>query len=210
MVRSAASKVMWVGRTVSMAIGLALVLALLFGVATMALAAVPGDPLKLGQLNTINALTRLVGSRAGGTMLLIDNNSAAPGSRALHLGAEAGRAPLAVDAKAGTALNLSADELDGKDSSAFMPLSLYSVGSGIVQGQANTYSEAFARCDSGDEAIGGNYLLDPLNNADPIRKSWVARGSVIDPDYYVIGWQSDATPTDGQVTVLCVDLGAPH
>jgi len=37
--RNVASKVAWVGRTASMVFGLALVLALLFGVATMALGA---------------------------------------------------------------------------------------------------------------------------------------------------------------------------
>jgi hypothetical protein len=48
MLRTTASKVAWVGRTASMVFGLALVLALVLGVATMALAAVPGDPFKLG------------------------------------------------------------------------------------------------------------------------------------------------------------------
>ena len=37
MIRSAASKVAWVGRTASMVFGLALVLALVLGVASMAL-----------------------------------------------------------------------------------------------------------------------------------------------------------------------------
>jgi hypothetical protein len=39
MLRTAASKIAWVGRTASMVIGLALVMALVFGVATMALGA---------------------------------------------------------------------------------------------------------------------------------------------------------------------------
>jgi hypothetical protein len=39
MLRTAASKVAWAGRTASMVFGLALVLALLFGVASMALGA---------------------------------------------------------------------------------------------------------------------------------------------------------------------------
>jgi hypothetical protein len=44
MLRTVASKVAWVGRTASMVFGLALVLALVLGIATMALAAVPGAP----------------------------------------------------------------------------------------------------------------------------------------------------------------------
>jgi hypothetical protein len=39
MLRSVAAKVAWVGRTAAMVFGLALVLALLFGLASMALAA---------------------------------------------------------------------------------------------------------------------------------------------------------------------------
>jgi hypothetical protein len=84
--------------------------------ATTALAAVPGDPLKLGQLNTINALTRLVGTRAT-TLLQVKND----GGPALNLTVPAGQAPLVVSAGAGTAPNLSADKLDGKDATAFLP-----------------------------------------------------------------------------------------
>jgi hypothetical protein len=47
-----------VSRAGRLAKGLAVTLVHLFGVVTTALAAVPGDPLKLGQLNAINALTR--------------------------------------------------------------------------------------------------------------------------------------------------------
>lgn len=43
MLRSAASKVAWVGRTASMVFGLALVLALIFGVASMAAGATRGN-----------------------------------------------------------------------------------------------------------------------------------------------------------------------
>jgi hypothetical protein len=48
MFRSATSKVVWVGKTASIAFGLALVVALVLGVTTVALAAVPGDPFRLG------------------------------------------------------------------------------------------------------------------------------------------------------------------
>ena len=85
MIRSAASKVMWVGRTTAAVVGLAIALALVLGVATMALAAVPGDPLKLGKVNRINdALTTLIGSRSG-AMMAIDNGSTATDARALDL-----------------------------------------------------------------------------------------------------------------------------
>lgn len=46
-------KVMWVGRATVFTIGLAVTLALMLGVATTALAAVPGDPFKLGKINAV-------------------------------------------------------------------------------------------------------------------------------------------------------------
>lgn len=47
--RKAAGKVAWAARTTTTVVGLAIMLALVFGAATMALAAVPGDPFKLGR-----------------------------------------------------------------------------------------------------------------------------------------------------------------
>jgi FlaG/FlaF family flagellin (archaellin) len=113
MLRTTASKVAWVGRTASMVFGLALVLALVLGVATMALAAVPGDPFKLGQVNTINAITQLVGSRDG-SLLRVDNNSSGAGAHALNLEVNADKFPLKVNATAGKATNLNADKVDGQ------------------------------------------------------------------------------------------------
>jgi hypothetical protein len=45
-----------VGRATVVAVGLGVSLALLLGIATMALAAVPGDPFKLGKINKVNAM----------------------------------------------------------------------------------------------------------------------------------------------------------
>ena len=110
-------QVMWVGRATTFCVGLAVVLAVAFGVGTTALAAVPGDPFKLGRLNTVDRVTSLAGSVAG-PLLRLDNNGGGP---ALALESEAGRAPLTVNAGAGKAANLDADRLDGQDASAFLP-----------------------------------------------------------------------------------------
>jgi hypothetical protein len=120
MLRSAASKVMWVGRAAVLLVGLAVILAVVLGTATAAFAALssPGDPFKLGVVNEINRLTTLMGARAG-AMLKVDNNGTGP---ALQLQSEAGVPPLVVNANAGTATGLKSsdsDMLDGKDSSAF-------------------------------------------------------------------------------------------
>ena len=80
--RNAASKVMWVGRATVFMVGLAVMLALVLGVATTALASIPGDPFRLGQTNGIDAMSTLVGNVAG-TMLRVDNNSTGAGATAL-------------------------------------------------------------------------------------------------------------------------------
>jgi hypothetical protein len=92
--------------------------------------------LKLGQLNAINALTRLVGDHEG-AVLLIDNNSGVSNARALDLRVESGRAPIVVNPEAATAKNLSADELDGKSSEAFLSASVYEMRRDIVMGHCH-------------------------------------------------------------------------
>jgi hypothetical protein len=121
MFRKVAAKVAWVGRTACMVFGLALVMALLFGVATTALAGTGvGARFQLGQTNTVNAVSRLVGSVAGPS-LQIDNNSTDASATALNLQVEPGRAPLTVDPAAGKATNLNADRIDGLSSEELAP-----------------------------------------------------------------------------------------
>lgn len=116
--RSAFSKVMLVGRATVFAVGLAVVLASLFGVATTALGAT-GANLILGRFNAAETPTALVSTLTDATKaaLNVQNKSGGP---ALNLGVAEGKAPLTVNAAAGTATNLSADKLDGKDSGAFL------------------------------------------------------------------------------------------
>jgi hypothetical protein len=100
--------------------GSALTAAVVLGVVTTALAAVPGDPLRLGQLNVIDgAATVLTGNNPNATTLDVANTATDPNARALQLKVAPGNAPLVVEPSAGTASNLSADKLDGKDSTAF-------------------------------------------------------------------------------------------
>jgi hypothetical protein len=116
MLRSVASKVAWVGRTASMVFGLALVLALIIGVASMALAA-NGNPLRLGQNNVATLLTKLTGNVNGSAMQVVNNN-AGTNDTALDLSVQSGEAPMKVNSRAKVA-NLNADRLDGKDFASF-------------------------------------------------------------------------------------------
>ena len=107
-----------------MVFGLALVLALVLGVSSAALAALPGDPFKLGQVNRVDRLTTLVGTLSG-AVVKVDNDG--PGTALeLRVGDPAAApatksvAPMKVDSQ-GRVLNLNSDELDGKSASEFLP-----------------------------------------------------------------------------------------
>src|ERR687897_3933604 len=115
MVRSVAKKVAWVGRTASMVFGLAMILALLFGMASTAFGANGGNFI-LGSLNnTATAITKLTGSLGGGPALQVSNPSTATGSTALDLQVATGKAPMKVNSST-KVTNLNADKLDGQDS----------------------------------------------------------------------------------------------
>jgi hypothetical protein len=109
---------MWVGRATTFMVGLAVILALTVGLASTALAGTGvGATFNLGKTNTVNAVTKLVGSVAGPS-LQVDNNSANAAATALDLQVEPGKAPMTVNSGAKVA-NLTADKVDGVD----LPLS---------------------------------------------------------------------------------------
>jgi len=115
MLRSTAKKVAWMGRTASMVFGLALVLALLFGVATMALGATGGNFI-LGKANSAGAVSKLTANIANPALQLV-NTSTGAAATALKLTVASGKPPLTVNAEAGKATNLDADEIDGQEAS---------------------------------------------------------------------------------------------
>ncbi len=97
MVRSAVSKVMWVGKATVFLVGLSVILALVFGVASRALGA-DGDFFKVGKSNLAASVSKLIKSGAG---------------PALRLEVDSGP-PLSVNSGA-KVINLHADKLDGRD-----------------------------------------------------------------------------------------------
>jgi hypothetical protein len=123
-IRNAASKVMWVGRATVFLVGLAVILALVFGAAATALAGTGvGATFNLGKSNTVNRVSSLVGSHAG-SMLVIDNNGT---GTALDLRVGPSTAtptdnnvtPMRVNSQT-KVTNLNADEVDGLDSSTLL------------------------------------------------------------------------------------------
>jgi hypothetical protein len=95
--KSAVGKAMWVGRATVFIIGLAVILAMVLGVASVALGA-NGDFFKVGRFNVASAVSVLKRSGSG---------------PALSLKVGSGP-PLAVDSSR-TVARLSADKLDGKE-----------------------------------------------------------------------------------------------
>jgi hypothetical protein len=123
MFRSALGKVMWVGRATIFMVGLAVILALVFGIASSAFAR-NGKPFILGKAaNTATKVTGLIGKVATDSALVVKNPS---GGSALDLSvgdplanpSTKTVAPLKVDSQAKVA-NLNSDQLDGKDSGQF-------------------------------------------------------------------------------------------
>lgn len=117
MLRSILKKVMWVGRATVFMVGLTVVLAVVLGVATTALAATGGNFLlgkMLGKSNAAGAVSKLTTNIAGPALRLI-NQSTASGATALSLNVASGKPPLTVNAAAGKATNLNADKVDGHD-----------------------------------------------------------------------------------------------
>ncbi len=115
MLRSTASKVMWVGRATVFLVGLAVILALVFGVATTAMGA-NGQSFLLGRFNAATALTKLTGNVNGAAMQVVNSNADA-NDTALSLSVQAGEAPMRVNSKARVA-NLNAATAGRADSAA--------------------------------------------------------------------------------------------
>jgi hypothetical protein len=161
-------KVMFVGRATTFLVGLAVILALTAGLASTALAGTGvGARFDLGKVNTVNAITKLVGSVAGPS-LQIDNNNAGASATALDLQVEPGKAPMSVNSD-GRVANLNADKIDGQDSGAFMPASTYRVDRPIA---VDTLFSTAVSCDPGDLALSGAWSgkangTEITNNAAP-------------------------------------------
>lgn len=109
MLRSAASKAMWIGRMTSAVVGLAVILALVLGVASMAMSATR-QPFILGKQNTADQVTKLIRHGAGA---------------ALSLEVHDGQPPMKVNSS-GKVANLNSDLLDGKSDTDF-----YAAGSKV-------------------------------------------------------------------------------
>lgn len=145
-------RIVWLGRSTATMMGIAVMVAVVLGASTTALAAVPGDPFELGQINTIDRLTALVGA-TNNPMLSIDNNNGGANATALDLQVDPGKAPMKVNSATRVA-RLNADRLDGQDA----PL-LVRVNSDGTLGSDDTVAKVKHSPNS------GYYQLDFLDRA---------------------------------------------
>lgn len=157
MIRRATSKILWVGRLTVFLVGIAVILALVFGAASTAFAS-NGDFLKLGSLkNTATKMTVLVSNVADTTRSALQIKNPAGGS-ALDLQVNGGAPPLKVNPEAGTATNLDADKLDGKDAAAFLPAEIYESSTSQTFSPVSMAGVTVS-CDAGDVAVSGSYAV---------------------------------------------------
>jgi hypothetical protein len=187
MIGSMVSKVMWVGRATVFVVGLAVIVALLFGVATTALGA-NGDFFELGRSNSASAVS------------VLDKSGTGP---ALRLEVGNGK-PLAVDSSAKVD-NLNADRVDGKNSSALMPAKTYVVEheESIVP-PTNAISRAIL-CDDGDMPISGGF--GSLDAESQIISS--TRIDLGDEDVWLVAVRSTGSDTF-MVRAVCTDFPPMH
>lgn len=206
MVRSVASKIVWVGRATIFLVGLAVVLAVVLGLVSAALAGTGvGDVFNLGKANTVNRISQLVGS-TDNPMLRITNKNAGADATALTLQVEPGHAPMKVNSST-QVLGLNADQVDNKSASEFMPSFVYKTEAATDQGSVlgdGTNVKTMA-CDSGDKVLSGG----PAS---------LAAGSVVLDNFPtdLRTWQTrinDAAVSGGDsftVVILCADSPPLH
>jgi hypothetical protein len=206
MLRSAVTKVMWVGRATVFVVGLAVILALVFGVASTALGA-NGDAWILGQNNAATAITRLAGAAGvDGPMLQLINNNPDADDTALALNVQEGEAPMRVNSDT-RVTNLNSDKLDDLDAFQLMPSSTYT-RTVDVTGTANITKFGTAFCDPGDKVLSGGFGGavggdggDVDSAATFIRRSVPANTG----QGWTVVYQSGKTADDIKVWALCAD-----
>jgi hypothetical protein len=211
--RSAASKVMWVGRATVFLVGLAVVFAVVLGLASAALAGTGvGAAFNLGKTNTVNRLSQLVGS-TDNPMLRLTNKSTGADATALTLQVEPGHAPMRVNS--GTAVdNLNADQVDGKDANQIGVNGLQRVE---VESPTNSSSpkQITASCPQGKVLVGTGFDVFGGKSGTSNEFTHVIMDFVIpgNASVTVAAYEDGALPSDAtwrvKAIAICATAGTP-
>ena len=164
---TAASKVMRAGRAVIFLVGLAVILALIFGVASTAFSA-NGNPFLLGKKNVATAVSTLLRKGAG---------------PALKLTVASGQPPLVTNEAAGKATNLNADKIDGQDVTQIGVNGLQRVEKESLSDSVSS-KQVTATCPPGKvlvgtgfDIFGGKRNVNPTNAKTDVVMDFVIPGS---------------------------------
>jgi hypothetical protein len=189
MVKTIFSDAWRIGRATALVLGTAVMLALVVGLASTAFGA-NGDAWRLGKGNVATKITGLAGPLGvNGPMVRLTNNNAGTDDTALELRVQPGEAPMTVNS-ATRVNNLNADQLDGQDSSQFVPAntnsfvrnSLYRNESALTAGTQlgdGTFTLA-ASCAAGDVMLSGgpanlSGTTDMVESFPSSTTTWTAR-----------------------------------
>lgn len=204
-------KVVRVGRATTFLVGLAVILALTVGVTTAALAGTGiGAVFNLGQLNPVDAASRLVGSVAGPS-LQIDNNSTGKGATALDLQTEAGRPPLKVNSDA-RVVNLNADEVDGRSVGEIGMNGLERVSAVSAVTNSDSPKFATAHCPAGKVVVGTGYnIFGGQSGSLPNGQANVVIGTLLPSSTFVAveAYEEEPTNASWHVTAYAMCVNAP-
>lgn len=186
------SKAVWAARAAVFTVGLAVALALILGAATAAIAAVPGDPFRLGKVNPINKWTKLVGQGQTPRLILQNNGSGV----ALRLLVKPGKPPMSVNSDTKVA-NLNADQLDGKNSTEFLSNGNHYRKVELRTGGLNDINYGHLFCNAGDKVLSGGYsLLSENGHVFGSEPALLANG-------WRVTWTGDVQI---RMVVVCADL----
>jgi hypothetical protein len=154
-IRRLFSGVLRLVKSTSLVVGLAVMMALMVGVASSALAGTGiGGVFNLGKTNTVNAVTKLAGIVPGAS-LVVDNNSTGSAATALNLQVEAGKAPMKVNSPTKVE-NLNADQVDGKHADQIGVNGLEQVRASSAE-DSNSAKSVTAYCPSGKIVVGSGF-----------------------------------------------------
>ncbi|MDQ4126740.1 MAG: hypothetical protein M3151_02085 [Actinomycetota bacterium] len=209
MVRTIFSGAWRIGRLTALALGLAVMLALVVGVASTAFGA-NGDPWLLGRGNVATAITKLAGAAGvNGPMLQLVNNNPDPNDTALDLQVQSGEAPMSVNSST-KVNNINADKLDGLDYSWFMRGRIYKTETITTEGQQlgdGTFRNVYW-CDEGDFLISGGPAN--INKETDLLESFPAPPVVNGTNYsWAVRVDKNGLEDRFNVVVLCVDQWNP-
>lgn len=209
MVKTIFSGVWRIGRVTALTLGLAVMLALVVGVASAAFGA-NGDAWRLGRANVATTITSLGGTLGvDGPMLRLTNNNPDPNDTALDLQVQTGEAPMSVNSTTKVS-NLNADRLDGLDYTWFMRGSIYKTESVTTVGQqlGDGTFRTVAWCDEGDFLISGGPAN--IDRETDLLESFPAPPVVNGTNYsWAVRVDKNGLSDTFNAVVLCVDQWNP-